>query len=467
MADRICIHYGQLDQLVNQLKSLSSAMSAAESNLRAIRIPEEGGANLQVRLSSKSMSSVPYSLRSGDVNQCLRSLADGLDCLEQRADRLASATQRVREGFAQTEKDIAQLFAVQQIPEDWRNELCGQMGVPSDIRHWTNEDIKRFAGLISCGKLISEYNTTILVDGDKLLYAVGDRLFTYEQESSFSKLTETLKVTNKWGGSYTNERALGLQKAEYKPKSLKLERPRIKPKEDKEENNKKKIDGMMSLLTVGGSTSHSASVLQKELDLEYDKGSVKASGRLFNFDAGASWKAGLYSYRVTEDGKTERVLAPGLSVKGGVSVSLLETEVSSEYELIDNIKINASVNATAGKAALDGSLNVGYVDGEWVANLDTSAELIAGEIGGSVGFDAFGVSGEMDVKVNYGIGAHFKAGYADGKITVDCGATVGVGGSVAFTLDVGDAVDKAVDFGKNLLEDIGNCFRGRSKSVLW
>ena len=69
-----------------------------------------------------------------------------------------------------------------------------------------------------------------------------------------------------------------------------------------------------------------------------------------------------------------------------------------------------------------------------------SAEAIAGEITGAVGGKILGTQVEASGSLNYGIGAHAKVGYKDGKISLDVGATLGVGASASVEIDIGGTV---------------------------
>lgn len=101
---------------------------------------------------------------------------------------------------------------------------------------------------------------------------------------------------------------------------------------------------------------------------------------------------------------------------------------------------------------------LGIVDGEVAARVSASAEFNVAEVGVEGGVDVLGVKGKVGAEASVGIGAHADIGYSDGTLVVDIGASIGVGGSVYFELDVKDAVNNVVDGAQDFCESVGDWF---------
>ena len=114
---------------------------------------------------------------------------------------------------------------------------------------------------------------------------------------------------------------------------------------------------------------------------------------------------------------------------------------SEDYNVYEEVKVEA------GRVGAKAEARAGIVDKEGKFNpsiyAGAKAEAIAGEISGKAGVKLGGIDVAAEGSLNYGIGAHANVGFHDGKLSVDIGATLGVGGSVKLDIDVSGAV-KAV-----------------------
>ena len=114
---------------------------------------------------------------------------------------------------------------------------------------------------------------------------------------------------------------------------------------------------------------------------------------------------------------------------------------SEDYNVYEEVKVEA------GRVGAKAEARDGIVDKEGKFNpsiyAGAKAEAIAGEISGKAGVKLGGIDVAAEGSLNYGIGAHANVGFHDGKLSVDIGATLGVGGSVKLDIDVSGAV-KAV-----------------------
>ena len=207
----------------------------------------------------------------------------------------------------------------------------------------------------------------------------------------------------------------------------------------------------MTLAEVKKQVSASASIYSGTFDVG-ENGEVSVT--VGEAEAHASISGGFYV--VGADG--EKKFSPGVKAEVGASVTALEIDWEQQWLGDENFGLNSDVTVTAGKASAqaeavaqiygeDGKLNPQFGAG-------VSAELIGGELEGSVGVNVLG--GEIGVKgsVNYGIGAHADVGYKDGVFKCDIGASLGVGVSLGFEVDVGGMVNTVADAASSAWEGI-------------
>lgn len=162
-------------------------------------------------------------------------------------------------------------------------------------------------------------------------------------------------------------------------------------------------------------------------------------------EAHAGISAGFYVL----DGDGNKKFSPGINAEIGTSATILETEWNQQWLGDEMLGLNTDVTATVGKAEAKADLGAQIFgdDGKLDVQLgaSASAELIGGELKGSVGANVLGGEVGVSASVNYGIGAHADVGYRDGVLKLDLGVSVGVGASVGIELDVGGMVDTVVD----------------------
>ncbi len=200
--------------------------------------------------------------------------------------------------------------------------------------------------------------------------------------------------------------------------------------------------------------SGSASVSIYEGTYNYSENG-KVSATVGKAEAHASISGGFYV--VGADGEKGR-FSPGVKAEVGVSVTALEAEWEQQLLGDENFGLNADAKATVGKAAANAEVGFQILgeDGKVDVQIGAKgeAELIGGEIEGSLGVNILG--GEVGVKgsVNYGIGAHAEVGYRDGVFKCDLGVSVGLGVSLGFEVDVGGMVDTVVDAASSAWEGV-------------
>lgn len=209
----------------------------------------------------------------------------------------------------------------------------------------------------------------------------------------------------------------------------------------------------ISLLEIKKKLEAKASLYEGEFDLG-DWGELDVV--VGEAEAHGSISAGLYV--IGADG--EKKFSPGVDAEIGASVTGLD--VGWEKQLLgnENFGLNTDAGITVGRAEAKANATVQVFgdDGklDLQAGVGAKAEAIAAEAEGSVGVNVLG--GEVGLKgsVNIGIGAHADAGYRDGVLKLDIGASVGVGASVSVEVDVGGMVDTVCDVAEAAWDGIKN-----------
>lgn len=196
----------------------------------------------------------------------------------------------------------------------------------------------------------------------------------------------------------------------------------------------------ITIASVGDSASVSA--WEKRTPSSENSGLLSGEAGVSAFNANASYNAyaGLYSYK--EDGT--RVFTPGIGAEIGAGVSAFTADakgqIGNEY-----FNIHGSANLTLLEANAKASADVGLMDANGNLNPRISAGVSAeanlakveGTVGGTIGGTQINATGGLVV----GAGAHANVGYKDGKITVDVGASLGIGASVKLDIDASKTID--------------------------
>lgn len=185
-------------------------------------------------------------------------------------------------------------------------------------------------------------------------------------------------------------------------------------------------------------------------------GSASAKASFGEAEAHADGYMGLFQADPTTG---ELQFKPGIGVSAGASVTAFTAE---EQAMLGNDMLGAYVKSTqtVGKVGAEAEANVGLYDKDGKFNPTAyagfSAQAIAGEITGAVGAKVLGADVSASGSLNYGVGAHANVGYKDGKLSLDVGATLGVGASVKLEVDIGGTIDAVKDAGKAAWDKAGD-----------
>lgn len=231
----------------------------------------------------------------------------------------------------------------------------------------------------------------------------------------------------------------------WDPKNGKV---KVDPNDEKakaafKEHNKRELPVDMRFAGVGTSASISALALEGE-----------TSGSI----GGASGSLDL----AKAEAKAEAYIGKGyMGASAGASFTAFSAEEKA-YLGTENTQVFEKVSVEAGKvgAKAEGSVGLWDKDGKFKPNayVGAKAEAIAGEISGAVGVKALGAEASLKGSLNYGVGAHANVGIHDGKLSLDLGATLGVGASVSVEIDVSGTVTAVAEGAKNAVSAVGSFF---------
>lgn len=200
----------------------------------------------------------------------------------------------------------------------------------------------------------------------------------------------------------------------------------------------------ISIAEIKAEAAIETNILQAELTGSGKFGEYNLDVKCGTAEAHGEISAGIYTYDV--NGVT--LAAPAIEAKVGASYSALSVSADGRLGLgeqndtlgvygegsIDVQKV--SVEAKAGLSLFSEN---GRIDPN--VYLGLSSEELLFEAKGTVGLSVLGMDAGITGGVNFGVGAHAKAGFEDGKFMLDVGASLGVGVNLGFEVDVGGMVD--------------------------
>ncbi|MCR5556404.1 MAG: hypothetical protein K6F75_02455 [Butyrivibrio sp.] len=179
-----------------------------------------------------------------------------------------------------------------------------------------------------------------------------------------------------------------------------------------------------------GSFLGEAGKISKEVEGEY--GSASGEINVLSYDVNASAYVGL--------------LSAGASVGATVTALSLDGEAQLGN---DDLALYAKGDVTVGEASATAEAKVGLLDknGNFnpSAKVEASAEVIGAKASGTIGGKVLGADVGVTGSVQVGVGAHANIGYEEGKLSLDVGATLGVGASVKLEIDVSKPVNAVCD----------------------
>lgn len=214
-------------------------------------------------------------------------------------------------------------------------------------------------------------------------------------------------------------------------------------------------DQMKKAATIAGVDASVEKALWEKKVGDPDKTGAQVSVCKGQANAGAY--IGLYG--LDKDGN--KVFRPGIGCEAGASFTLAE---ASAQATVGNKYLGGKVKGevAAGKVGAEAGIDVGLYDKDGKFNpqvgASAKAEAIAAEASVAAGATVLGTDVTAKGGVNFGIGAHADVGLKDGKLSLDLGASVGVGVSVDLEIDFSGTVEAVADKAKSAWDAVTSWF---------
>ncbi len=468
MADQIRVNSEQMETLSAQLTKLYSALDAAQSQIRGIRIDRQSGSEIAIYGSSARLACSNRIMSGSTVAEYLASAASCLGATGEYSGLLRKNVGEALAIFLACERDIIGDVSSMLLPDILMEGVAQSLGYSNDKSTWSAEMHKKVSQIIKNAKISKDGDLTYVeTDDRKMLIGPNGLIADQEEKSGLSGKKTTTRIYD--GKSRTKiEQEVGvLDGIKYKEKIL-------KPKEDsdsgaydietgKEVENKEETGKRVGLITVGASSGITESIWAESQTYEDGKTTAKVDVGLGNLEATASATAGMGVYVPGEDGELK--LYYGAQGKIGVSATVAEVNASMEYELCDNVSVGVESNITVGEAKMEAEGSVGFIDGKLEANLNASAELNAftAEVQGKL--DTGIVDGTVGGGVTVGLGAHANVGIDGGVIKFDLGVAAGLGLEINGELDFSDTINAVGDVYNGVSEFVGDAWNGAANAL--
>lgn len=336
-----------------------------------------------------------------ELKKSLKKLADTLDGYEKDMKNMHTVLINAKNQYEKTERRI-----------------CGYI----NDHPITVEDVWEAFTTLGKGLAVSA-----LHPGTGLTWLVDTILQDAERENKFEPGVSDYKIKEL---PKSLKKVISDEHYEYDEESGKLVK---KEKEEKaEDSKKKKILDSIKIWSGGFSEEGSLLHFGKDDDVETEWGHYTYSGDFMKAERSATAYAGLGGAGF-EMGVALTALSGGFDVQAGT----------------EDFGAHAGVEIELGKvsASTEGKIELWDENGDFQPNVGFSAkmEAIAAEASGEVGVDLLGTKANLKGSVNFGIGGHADVGFKDGKLSLDVGASLGIGGSLKFEADVSGTVDKVVE----------------------
>lgn len=168
---------------------------------------------------------------------------------------------------------------------------------------------------------------------------------------------------------------------------------------------------------------------------------VSSSFDILKLKSNAEIYGGLY---YIDEQTGERKLRAAVGAEAGFTLSGLTAE--QKLQLGSSfLGAYLTTEETIGRIGANGSFVMGLRDAEGnfnpTAHAKLQAEAILAEISAKGGAKVLGTDIGVKGSVNFGVGAHAEFGLKDGKLSMDIGASLGIGGSVKLEIDFSGTID--------------------------
>ncbi len=482
MADKILVNTDLLEKCAKELQQAASGFGDAASILAGLNTSEEWWTKMG-RFSALKLQDEGSSAQMGDAGAAVRSLAGVMRRYDGRVNKLGANVSKAASMFKNIEKSLqgkAQgqsqgssegvikpsdagaaaaeglgMLYGQPTDRDGMLPKADPNGTPGAAADAGTEGINSDQSVVIPGVGV----VTTAAGVTTILYENGDR---YEYERTWNK--ESGKLFGADGSYYedTREAAFGSMLGKKKHDARD-----ITPDSWKKLNTDNKApDRKKTVFEFGAERTRSKSALHAEGEGSALNGLATGnySADVSKLEATAELKAGLYKTQIDKNGKEVMVLEPGIDAKLGASYSVFTAAAAGQIGY-ENLNVHGSADVTVGKIGMEAETQVGIVDGKVAARVSGKAEAIAFEGSLEGGVNVAGIDVKAKGTVNVGIGAHADIGIHDGKLSCDIGASLGLGASVKFEVDYGQAVDNLAKGAKKAVKGTVKAIKGIGKAI--
>ena len=497
MADRIHVDTDQFGKWSRMLEGVADDVQGVRSRLLRIdtsaewwsEVPDIGVSFLTIFGSERlrPLGCPASSGKTGGGNGTIRAIAEGLSNYSRGMDEVSQKVIAAKNLFDGTEKRLTGVFSGMgggsendtytgsgdNNPNVHNYDFSRVFGYSEDQSKWTDEMKKEYDEFVKSLKAgFDEHGNPMFYNDDKTIIFKTGLMTVFETSKKCTKFEKSTSKYNENGGYEKDSFSAGINKLGYDNKKLERktedgEYKQIGKEQDEwgepiKENKGKTPKRVKTLLEVGVDRSHENSVAHKDIAWKNGANELDVNIDALKGESHASLKMGLYKSKVNKDGSVSEYLEPGVAAEIGLSATALSMDASYTHGT-DDLNVTVNGNVAVGKIAGEAKGQLGWVDGKFAAGIDGSVEANLVEASGDVGVNVFGMKGSVGGSVNVGIGGHAKVGYYDGVISLDIGASIGVGASVRANIDVSGVVDTV----KKVNSLIGNCKSALQKFKSW
>lgn len=193
-----------------------------------------------------------------------------------------------------------------------------------------------------------------------------------------------------------------------------------------------------------------------ENSVHSEHGSAGVTLGAYNAYAGADG----HLFKKDEDGNL--IFDPSVKAEMGASFTALSAtaayNIGNEY-VNAHAKGDVTVGKVSGKASAQASLRDKDGNINPTVKAEASAEAILVDASASAGVTVLGTDVTAKASVNVGVGAHATVGYNQGVISCDIGASLGIGASISFEVDISGTVNAIQDVAESAIDGAKKWFK--------
>lgn len=496
MADRITVDIDCYMEVARKLRRVERELESAGSQLQHMNLSRSSGAYARTQNAFMSLYSTGAILGGSDVRTSLNHLARATNGLASFAGGMSGKVNQAASLFEDVERRITDSAEIGEtalegagsgtnggwgpgtaytFPQWAIESIAGLFNITTQPSSWTSAVYDKVMDFLHDATILEEDGMGIIKGKDKTILALGGKLIaSYGEELGFLSSTRTLTLKeDKTELELKGYRNLTDFKSKKKildmiPDDKKTTRYYDKDgnRIEKEPNGAKVKEGSR-IIGYGTGAGMEGALYKDSISYTNGKFTTDCTVAAGTVSGELTCEGGLWGYTITEknaDGQevTRRVFSPGFKAKIGASACALETNISMNYELMDNVSVDLSSETKVLNAYGEGDMKIGWVDGELSGAISgkVGVDLVSTTLKGDI--DVMGLKGTGSVTAKVGLGIEGSIGYDKGVFKISGGAAIGVGVSANFEIDVSGLVDTVASVAKDAEKMWNNVTQGAS-----